>query len=775
MPIKSFSPFPANEAARAFEQAVAMLRVGRHRDALALAEQLIPAVPANGALFNLAALAARAIGSMEKAEIYWRSAITAQPGFAAAYNDLGMLLKNMGRYDEAEIQLRKALELQPGLVGAQVNLGNLYRAAGRLPEAEAAYRQALAHQPDHVDALYNLGLLLAEQERTAEAEAAFRQSLAAQPAQADVYNDLGSLLATSRRDTEAEAAYREAVRLRPNFADAHFNLAVLLLESRRHPEALAALRRALDSDPRHANALNCFGNVMKDIGQFEKAEMAYRRALELQPDSASVHNNLGNLLMESDKLAAAEEEFRRAMVLQPNYGHAIGQALTCARQRYAWDTFHEDGQTVIAALDAGVEGIPALMVQSLPEADAGHRRQAGLLNSQNQLRPFLEMVPLVPPTSYRMRDRLRIGYISADFREHAVMHLATGVFEAHDRKRFDIYAYSLGPDTRDAYRQRVEKACETFRDLRQHSSAAVAQQIVDDGVDILVDLGGYTTGSRPEVSAMRPAPLIVSWLGFPGTLGHPRLADYLIGDAVLTPLEHQSQYSETLALMPCCYQPNDRDLPVAVAPDRSGVGLPAEGFVFCSFNQGYKLNPDTFTVWCRLLTAVPGSVLWLLEPKDKSAINNLLQEAKARDIPSDRLVFAPAVPLAEHLARLGLADLALDTFPYGSGATGSNMLRAGVPMITRRGESYVSRMAASQLHAVGLPELVTADWESYFEIARALALNPDKQRALRDKLAANLPTAPLFNTARFTRDLEALYLRMWSDHASGTRQPITLA
>lgn len=764
----------ASAAAQHFRTAVAHFKEGRYRTALQLAEQLIPMAPGNIQLLGLAAACARQLHFPEKAEIYLRALIGVQPEMAEAHNDLGMLLKDSGRHAEAKALFDKALEINPQLVPAHVNLGNLLQLMEQPDKAETAYRNAIALQPGHASALYNLGLLLAEQGRGPEAEALFRQSLAQDSNQADVQSSLGKLLAEAHRDAEAEAAFAAATRLKPKFADAHFNLAVLLCEARRYQEALVALRHALDAEPGHANALNCFGNVMSALGEHDKAEMAYRRALEIKPGSANVHNNLGNLWMEDGKPAAAEGEFRRAFALENDYGYAIGQATSCAQQCYSWGRFQEDSDVILAAIDQGIEGIPALMVQSLPDATPAQLLKAGVLNSQQKIRSILDQPPVVSTTQHPQRDRLRIGYLSQDFREHAVMHLAAGVLEAHDRDRYAVHAYALSSNSQDKYRQRIEQACENFKDLSQASSSSVAEQIAADGIDILIDLGGYTTGARPEVTAMRPAPLIVNWLGFPGSLGQPRLADYLIGDAVLTPLAHQAYYSETLALMPDCYLPNDDKLLPGATPDRGDVGLPADALVFCSFNQSYKLNPETFSVWCKLLDEVPGSVLWLLQPKDASATDNLRREAGARHIAPERLIFAPALPLSDHLGRLSLADLALDTFPYGSGATGSNALNAGVPLITRQGLSYVSRMAASQLHAAGLPELVTDSWEAYFDLVKTLALDADMRMALRGKLAKNRSAAPLFDTRRFTRNLEALFARMWSNHASGLRAPISL-
>jgi len=313
-----------------------------------------------------------------------------------------------------------------------------------------------------------------------------------------------------------------------------------------------------------------------------------------------------------------------------------------------------------------------------------------------------------------------------------------------------------------------------FRDIRELSDRAAAALIADDGIDILVDLKGYTQHSRLEITALRPAPVIVSWLGYPGTLGHARLADYLIGDAMVTPPEHAGHFSETLALMPHCYFPTDRQRAIGSKPGRAEAGLPEKGFVFCSFNQSVKFNPASFDVWCRLLSDVPGSVLWLLAPS-APAIANLRREALTRGADADRLIFAPLKPLTEHLGRLQLADLALDTYPYTSHTTGTDALWAGVPLVSRIGDTFVGRVAASLLNTVGLPELVTESWESYFSLAKTLALAPQGLAAIRQKLADRRLTSPLFDTLRFTRDLERLYSRVWQQHLEGRKEIISLA
>ncbi|MFA7281351.1 MAG: glycosyltransferase, partial [Sterolibacterium sp.] len=374
----------------------------------------------------------------------------------------------------------------------------------------------------------------------------------------------------------------------------------------------------------------------------------------------------------------------------------------------------------------------------------------------------LEQAPLADPASRPQRDRLRIGYLSADFFDHATMHLMAGVLAAHDRSRFAIQLYSYGPATDDDYRRQAEANAEIFRDIRNTSDVDAAALILADGVDILVDLKGYTQDARLGITARRPAPIIASWLGYPGTLGHRRLADYIIGDPVVTPFDMADQFTEAIVQMPHCYQPNDRKRAVGPCPSRAEAGLPADAFVFCSFNQTYKFNPETVDVWTKLLQQVTGSVLWLLAP-GRTAEENLRREFGRRGLAPDRLVFAPRLHLPEHLGRLQLADLALDTLPYGSHTTGSDALWGDVPMVTRTGNTFASRVGASLVTAAGLPEMVTSNWEDYSRLAVELALDRSRLATLKQKLFDQRLQSPLFDTARFTHNLEALYGKIWSN------------
>ncbi len=361
--------------------------------------------------------------------------------------------------------------------------------------------------------------------------------------------------------------------------------------------------------------------------------------------------------------------------------------------------------------------------------------------------------------------RLRVGYLSADFHGHATAYLAAEMFELHDRNRFEVIAYSYGPDDGSEIRARLQRGFERFIDVRLHSYADAAAAIHADGVEILVDLKGYTVHARPEILALRPAPVQVNYLGYPGTMGADFI-DYIVGDRFVTPVSRAGEFSENLVLMPDSYQVNDRRRQIAATPPRQALGLPENSFVFCCFNQPYKILPDVFAVWMRMLEAVPGSVLWLLE-LDRWVAPNLRREASARGVDPARLVFAPLLPLAEHLGRLSAADLFLDTHPYNAHTSTSDALWTGLPVLTCTGETFASRVAGSLLAAAGVPELITCSLAEYEALGLRLARTPGELAELRRRLSRSRDAAPLFDTPRFVRNLETAYETMWRIHQAG--------
>lgn len=558
----------------------------------------------------------------------------------------------------------------------------------------------------------------------------------------------------------------------------------------RHEKAFQAVRTAAQFLPNDAELFNIIGTLFRNTGELDKAINCFLKSAELNPAQPEVHNNLGGAFMLKGELDYAIQAFGNAVQLNANYPEAqqnLGSALLASNrhtdairaflraaelnpamqaassmaclamlQSASWEQLETAVHQLQANLTTpGFQAPTPFVFNALPGSSRQQHLRCAQQFAAEQFGAFLNQPPRCKhPIS--KSGRLRIGYLSADFHGHATAYLLAGVLEQHDRSKVEIIGYSYGPTIQDSMRQRLQHACDVFRDIHMHSHEQAAQLIAMDQLDILVDLKGFTDNARPQITALRPAPVIVNWLGYPSTLGQRRLADYIIGDPVVTPPSHQADFSETLALLPDCYQPTDSVRTSTTTPTRKAAGLPEEGLVFCSFNQIYKITPSVFDVWCRILAATPDSVLWLLEGP-QIAIDNLRSEAQMRGIDAERLIFAPKLPQSEHLARLALADLALDTSPYTSHTTGSDALWAGVPLLTTIGSTFGSRVAASLLVATGLPELVCNDWHAYLELAVALAKDTTRRQQLRQHLLTGRQTLPLFDTRRFTRNLEALF------------------
>ena len=566
-----------------------------------------------------------------------------------------------------------------------------------------------------------------------------------------------------------DALFNRSARLR---ASAEANEAgILAWQSGNRPAAEAHFRAAFAHRPDYAAACSNLGMVLVEAGRLDEGHSLLLRAVELDPMHAGARINLANTLYIDGRLDESLTHFREARMIAPGSSEVVLNIVRPLMDACAWDDVEEFVRQTVRTHEehpahAWSGGLLPFVSQLLPLPGALRRRiadeqAAWLIREWGGLRPGLQAV-----MTGQDKRRFRIGYLSRDFRNNAVGHLTAAMFGLHDRSRFEVTAYSFGPDDGSEWRRRIETGCEHFRDLRDADPVSAARCIADDGIDVLVDFGGHTGGSRPEILALRPAPVQVNWLGYPGTFG-AGLADYVIGDRVALPPALETEYAEAVVRMPECYQVNDCSQTIASrVPDRADAGLPGEGVVYCGFNQAFKIDRAVFSAWMRILGSVPGSVLWLLRSSDAAA-DSLRQAARLGGIDPARLVFAPPLPKAEHLARHALADLFLDTWSVNAGTTASDALWAGLPVLTCPGERFVTRVAASLVSAAGLPELVASGRDEYERIAIGLGHNPRRVEQAKERLAQSRLTSALFDTARFVQHLEDALETMVARHRGG--------
>ena len=598
---------------------------------------------------------------------------------------------------------------------------------GDLGAAERIYQEILESEPNHFDALHMLGMVALQRRHTERGIELIRKAIGQNDKVAAAHNNLGKAFSDLKRPEQALASFDRAIALDPSLAEAHVNRGNALVNLRRAGEALASYRQAIALKPDDADAWRNCGNVFSRLKRYDEAFAAYDRALALKPNMTGIE------------------------------GHRLYTRMhLCDWRNWEAETAH-----LVASVREGHANTQPFIFLAVPSS-AKDQRQCAELWVKSQ---FPARTPLAQGVKYD-HDRIRIAYLSADFRQHAASFLMAGMFECHDRSRFEVTALSFGPDDGSDIAKRVKASFERFVDVRARSDEAIAELIRKFEIDIAVDLMGFTTDSRTGIFARRPAPVQAHYMGFPGTMGAPYI-DYIVADRAVVADQQAVFYSEKLAFLPNSYFVNDAKRPIAARNfTRAELGLPPSGFVFCCFNSNHKITPRMFDSWMRILGAVEGSVLWLFQDEAKAA-EHLRKEAQARGVDPARLIFASRMPPPDHLARHRSADLFLDTLPYNAHTTASDALWAGLPVLTCIGETFVGRVAASLLKAIGLPELITTDMEAYERLAIDLATSPDKLADIKAKLAANRLTTPLFDTALFTRHIEAAFTAMVERHRAG--------
>ncbi|MDZ4142040.1 MAG: tetratricopeptide repeat protein [Methylotenera sp.] len=599
------------------------------------------------------------------------------------------------------------------------------------------YQQVLLHNPKDLDAQINCANLCVELKRYEEAVGYFRRLARILKTNQDVRNALCYALQALGNESHSQGRY-------------------LMAE--------ACFKEALEYQPDNAAYWYNLGNAQRELAKPKAALASFQQSIKFNPDDADTHNNLGNVQRESGQLDLAIVSYQQALKLNPNLHHAKVHLVHQKQHICDWQGLQDD----INEIRHWVNMLPQAQISpfaflAMPTTTAAEQKTCTDNWVKNRYAALVAHGRKLDFKYSPANKKIKIGYLSADFRLHPLAFLVSELIELHDRSQFEIIAFSYGIDDKSNARARLEKAFDQFHDIRHLSEIDAAKKINACNIDILVDLTGFTQTSRSGIAALRPAPVNVNWLGFPGTMGalnDKPLFDYILTDSFISPPETANHYAEKLAILPHCYQPNDRKRPVSKTPLRAACCLPEGAFVFCCFNQTFKITPYVFAVWMRLLKAAPNSVLWLLDC-NIWAKQNLIREAVAQGVDKEKLIFAPRVAIADHLARHAHADLFLDTLPYNAHTTCSDALWMGLPVLTCAGNTFAARVAGSLLNAINLTELITYNLQDYENKALYLVNNPDNLLAVRQKLLADRMSSALFDTDEFVRSLEEIYQKMW--------------
>lgn len=729
-PVRPGAPSPVRAL---LDQAGRLLAAGKGAEALPIVEKAVASARANPEAAHMLGVCHLQAGNLGAGIEALKKAVMLSPANPAILNHLGVALCQSGKAAEGITALQRAVKLAPAFGEARNNLAHAFNETGDHAAAAREYREVT---------------LLA-------------------PQLAPAWQGLASALHKSGDAQAALAATREASERFPGHSGFHASIGRILMDLRRPGEAEAAFRRALALDPGNGDAANNLGTLVEERGQHREALALYEQAAKTRPNLADAWFNLGNAREKTGDLIGAREAMSHCQALRLTSAKTLSALISIRRKLCDWEGV--DAQVEVlrqlvsapAFLDNPDDGPPPFGLLSLMVDGATQLRAAQAHGRQTMKKAAnwaVEAGDYVPAPNLNDR-RIRVGYLSPDFREHPIAQLMAGVIESHDRTRFEISSWSLGPHDASAYRKRIVSGSDRFEDIRELDIAASARLMREAELDIVVDLAGYTAHARPEVLALRVAPVQVNYLGYPGSMGSPFM-DFIIADPIVAPAGSEADFSEKIIRLPDCYQANDDRAPIDAGPvSRAEFGLPDDVFVFCSFSMNYKIDAAVLDAWVAILARVPQSVLWLFRT-DAAAAENIAAEAGRRGLDRSRLIFADRLPKAKHLARHRLADLFLDTFAYGAHTTASDALWAGLPVLTLRGDTFARRVGASIVTASGMPDLVTESVTDYIDRAVAIASVEGASAALKQRLQENIPSCPLFSTAAIARNLEAAYLGM---------------
>jgi len=715
---------------------------------LALNPTVLPAVQNRGNVLVK-------LGRCEEALAAFAAVLARAPQNLDARNGQVIALRELGRYEEALAGCEQMLQADPGSVPAMISRGNTLLKLERPADALADFERALAIRPGDAEAHHNRGLALHALDRLQDALSSYQAALACEPDHRGALVSRAVALNALNRPQEALASYERALSLKADDVDTLNQCALIYSRLRDFNHALACYDRMLTLKPDVVPALVGKSAIFNELMHFAESLAILERALRIQPDDPDLLFRRAYVHSRLDRLVEASEGYERVLAIKPDHPSALGELAHTYLLLCAWDKF----AAIVPALEqvsSGTSLFPPFVMLGFPVSSQSLSECTSRYVQATIAKPAQPYSPRGPARA----GALRVAYLSANFCRHPVGYLIAGLFEQHDRSRVEPIGLSFGPsDDNSEVRARIIRSFTSFHDVTSLSDGDAAALLHDMNVDIAVDLMGHTAYARPGILAFRPAPIQAAYLGYPGPMSADFI-DYVIADRIVLPPAEEPCYLEKIVRLPDSYQVNDSKRPIAErVPSRRELGLPENAFVFCCFNQIWKITRPIFDVWMRLMAAVEGSVLWLLQTNDW-AIANMRREAQAKGIDPGRLIFAAPCEQTLHLARHRCADLILDTLPYNAHTTASDALWMGVPLVTCTGSTFAGRVAASLLHAIGVSELVTHNLADYEALARKLATEAALMQSIRSKLERNRLSDPLFDTPRFARHIETAYETM---------------
>jgi predicted O-linked N-acetylglucosamine transferase (SPINDLY family) len=670
-------------------------------------------------------------GKLDKAKLIYEKILNFYPDDFDSLHLLGVIESRLSNFAIAIELISRAISVNPNNAAAYLNLGNIFKETGVLIKALTHYEKSIELKKDFAEAHSNRGNVLVE---------------------------LG-------RIEEALVSYDQAVSINPNYAVAYYNRGNALLTLNMALAAIGSYESAIKNKPDYASAFYNRGNALLQLKRTQEAAESYRSAINFKSNYSEAYYNLGTTQSILKNYIEAKEFFEKALFLQKDYDFLNGTLLHTKQQMCDWSEFENSRIEIANKLRENKKvSLPFPILSLFNSLELQHR--VSKIWVQN-MQPSTNSLELLQNKVNRLKkDKIKVAYYSADFYNHATLFLMAELFENHDKQKFEIIGFNFSPNKKDELQQRISKYFDNFIDINNFTDKQVSEISRELNIDIAVDLKGYTKNSREGIFSYRCAPIQISYLGYPGTMGAEYI-DYIVADRIVIPEESQKYYNEKIIYLPDCYQVNDSKRKISnITFTKKEFGLPENSFVFCSFNNNYKILPSTFDIWMRIIQKVDGSVLWLFED-NPTAATNLRSEAEKRGVETSRLIFAKPMKLEDHLARHKLADLFLDTFPYNAHTTASDALWAGLPLITLAGETFASRVAASLLSTLELEELITYSENEYESLAICLAKNRKKLKSIKIKLDVNKKTSSLFSGKSFVKKLEEAYFKIHENYING--------